>query len=128
MSGVPYGLPMRPGFPGLCVCVFAVLAVLPLWSFAARRGGADEALTNPLLGQPDAIAAGKDVYRSKCLVCHQSAGGRGPNLFATKLSDESFLETVINGRKGTQMPAFGLRLSPDEVWQVHAFIKSTDHY
>jgi mono/diheme cytochrome c family protein len=26
------------------------------------------------------------------------------------------------------MPAFGLRLSPDEVWQIHAFVKSTDHY
>src|SRR5215470_960014 len=89
---------------------------------------ADEALTDPFLGQPDAIAAGKDIYRSKCLVCHQSAGGRGPNLFATKLSDEGFLETVINGRKGTLMPAFGLRLSPDEVWQVHAFVRSTDHY
>jgi mono/diheme cytochrome c family protein len=38
------------------------------------------------------------------------------------------LETVIQGRKGTQMPAFGLRLSLDEVWQIHAFIKSTDHY
>jgi mono/diheme cytochrome c family protein len=49
-------------------------------------------------------------------------------LFATKLSDERFLETVINGRKNTQMPAFGLRLSPDEVWQVHAYVKSTDHY
>jgi mono/diheme cytochrome c family protein len=89
---------------------------------------ADEALTDPFLGQPEAIAAGKDIYRSKCLVCHQSAGARGPNLFATKLSDERFLETVINGRKGTLMPAFGLRLSPDEVWQVHAFIRSTDHY
>ena len=89
---------------------------------------ADEAITDPFLGQPEAIAAGKDIYRSKCLVCHQSAGARGPNLFATKLSDEGFLETVINGRKGTLMPAFGFRLSPDEVWQVHAFIKSTDHY
>jgi len=93
-----------------------------------QSGRADDALTDPFLGQPDAIAAGKDTYRSKCLVCHQSAGGRGPNLFATKLSDERFLETVINGRKGTLMPAFGLRLSPDEVWQVHAFVKSTDHY
>ena len=93
-----------------------------------HSGRADEAVTDPFLGQPDAIAAGKDIYRSKCLVCHQSAGGRGPNLFATKLSDEGFLETVINGRKGTLMPAFGLRLSPDEVWQVHAFVKSTDHY
>jgi mono/diheme cytochrome c family protein len=52
----------------------------------------------------------------------------GPNLFATKLSDQRFLETVIQGRKGTQMPAFGLRLSPDEVWQIHAFVKSTDYY
>jgi mono/diheme cytochrome c family protein len=52
----------------------------------------------------------------------------GPNLFATKLSDQRFLETVIQGRKATQMPAFGLRLSLDEVWQIHAFIKSTDHY
>ena len=81
-----------------------------------------------MLGQPDAIEAGRDTYRSKCLVCHRRPAARGPNLFATKLSDERFLETVINGRKGTQMPAFGLRLSPDEVWQLHAFIKSTDHY
>jgi hypothetical protein len=35
---------------------------------------------------------------------------------------------VIRGRKDTQMPAFGLRLLLDEVWQVHAFIKSTHHY
>jgi len=128
MSDTPRGLPMRPGIPGIWACVFAVLAALPLWSFATESGIADEALTNPFLGKPDAIAAGKDIYRSKCLVCHQSAGGRGPNLFATKLSDEGFLEIVINGRKGTQMPAFGLRLSPDEAWQVHAFVKSTDHY
>jgi len=105
--------------------LLAALSPAVMWH---RSGSADEALTDPFLGQPDAIAAGKDIYRSKCLVCHQSAGGRGPNLFATKLSDEGFLETVINGRKGTLMPAFGLRLSPDEVWQVHAFIKSTDHY
>ena len=89
---------------------------------------ASEPLTNPVLGQAEAIAAGRDIYRAKCLVCHQSAGARGPNLFTTRLSDERFLEVVIQGRKGTQMPAFGLRLSPDEVWQVHAFVKSTDHY
>ena len=106
------------------VCVLAILSARDTGGMAL----ADEALTDPLLGQPDAIEAGRDTYRSKCLVCHGSSGARGPNLFATKLSDEGFLETVINGRKGTLMPAFGLRLSPDEVWQVHAFIKSTDHY
>jgi len=118
------------GGRGLSAAALALclLAALPLAVMGHRSGSADEALTDPVLGQPDAIAAGKDIYRSKCYVCHHSAGGRGPNLFATKISDERFLETVINGRKGTQMPAFGLRLSPDEVWQVHAFVKSTDHY
>jgi mono/diheme cytochrome c family protein len=105
-----------------------VLALALCCSIAAAVAAADEALVNPVLGKPDAIEAGRDIYRAKCLVCHQSAGARGPNIFASKLSDEQFLETVINGRKGTQMPAFGERLSPEEVWQVHAFVKSTDHY
>ena len=44
------------------------------------------------------------------------------------LADEQFLKKVTNGRKGTQMPAFGSRLSVDEIWQLHAFVKSTDHF
>jgi len=114
----------RNGAPAFVLCLLVAL----LAAVSPRGGSADEPLTDPFLGQPDAIASGKQTYRSKCYVCHHRAGGRGPNLFATKLSDERFLETVINGRKGTQMPAFGLRLSPDDVWQVHAFVKSTDHY
>ncbi len=107
----------------------AALGILAGLSCALPEPGlAAEAMTNPVLGQSAAIAAGRDIYRSKCYICHHSAGARGPNIFATRLSDEQFLETVINGRKGTQMPAFGERLSPDEVWQVHAFVKSTDHY
>jgi mono/diheme cytochrome c family protein len=109
----------------LLLIVFLALAAA---AFLANGSSSGEELSDPFLGQPDAIAAGRIIYASKCYVCHHSAGARGPNLFATKLTDEQFLEVVINGRKGTQMPAFGLRLSPDEVWQVHAFIKSTDHY
>jgi mono/diheme cytochrome c family protein len=118
------------GGRGLSAAALALflLAALPSAVMWHRGSSADEGVTDPFLGQPDAIEAGKQTYRSICYVCHHSAGGRGPNLFATKLSDERFLETVINGRKGTQMPAFGLRLSPDEIWQVHAFVKSTDHY
>ncbi len=111
---------------GAAVFVTAALPVsLALWFSSAA---ADEEMTDPFLGQPEAIEEGLQIYRSKCYICHLSKGGRGPNLFATKISDEKFLETVINGRKGTQMPAFGLRLSPDDVWKVHAFVKSTDHY
>ena len=114
---------MRPQF-GRFAPLLPIIAGLLLFT----GGSAGQELANPFLGQPDAIAAGRVIYASKCYICHHSAGARGPNLFKTKLSDEQFLNTVINGRQGTQMPAFGLRLSPDEVWQVHAFVKSTDHY
>ena len=108
----------------LCLSAAAAMALLTMGHGFAD----DDELKDPFLGQADAIAAGRVTYAGKCYVCHHSTGARGPNLFATKLSDQRFLETVIQGRSGTQMPAFGLRLSPDEVWQIHAFIKSTDHY
>ena len=81
---------------------------------------ADSDLTDPYLGQPDAIAEGDDLYHSHCIICHGLKGGRGPNIFATQLTDDQFLEVVINGRKGTQMPAWGFRLSPDDVWKIRA--------
>jgi mono/diheme cytochrome c family protein len=106
----------------------ALVTLLALLAAATPPAHAGEAVTDPLLGQPAAIAAGRATYAAKCYVCHHSTGARGPNLFATKLSDQRFLQTVTDGRPGTQMPAFRSRLSPVEIWQVHAFIKSTDHY
>jgi mono/diheme cytochrome c family protein len=111
----------------LSALAFCTLAALPLWTISSRGGGADESVTNSLLGQADAIEAGKQIY-SSCYICHHGSDARGLDLFATKLSDKRFLETVINGRKGKQTPAFGLRLLPEEVWHVHAYVKSTDHY
>jgi len=85
---------------------------------------ADNDLTDPYLGQPAAIDEGDDLYHSHCIICHGLKGGRGPNIFATQLTDDQFLEVVINGRKGTQMPAWGFRLSPDDVWKIRAFLKA----
>lgn len=110
------------------VGVLIVAGALLLLTADAGDLSADEPLANPVLGNPDAIAEGRRIYRTRCVICHAQAGARGPDLFATRLGDEQFLEVVINGRKGTQMPAFGLRLSPDDVWNVHAYVKSTDHY
>jgi mono/diheme cytochrome c family protein len=93
---------------------------------AAPSALAEEAVTNPFLGKPEAIKEGRATYRGRCYICHLEKGGRGPNLFASSLSDEQFLEIAINGRR--TMPAFGTLMSPDEVWAVHAYVKSTDHY
>ena len=108
----------------------------------AAWGGTGEALREKLrghartgrpLGEAGLVKrlegfTGRRLYRSKCILCHRNTGSRGPNLFKSELGDERFLETVINGRKGTSMPAFGLRMSPDDVWAVHAFVKTTDRY
>ena len=77
-------------------------------------------------GEGQLAEQGGDIYRSRCILCHGNAGGRGPNLFGTKLSEEQFVEIAINGRKGTQMPAFGFVLSPDDLAKVHAFVTSRD--
>ncbi|MBL28291.1 MAG: hypothetical protein CMM50_12175 [Rhodospirillaceae bacterium] len=86
------------------------------------------AVTNPYLGDFEAIAAGKRVYRSHCIICHLKSGGRGPNLFRTDLTDEKFLDIVVNGVEGALMPAFGTKLTLDEIWQVNAYVKSRDRY
>lgn len=109
-------------------CRRGALAALAILATGPAFGAGGEPLTNPVLGDPQAIEAGRKIYRQRCYICHLSEGGRGPNLFKSTISDETFLMTVINGRKGAIMPAFGLKLSPDDVWQVHAYIRSTDHY
>jgi mono/diheme cytochrome c family protein len=108
---------------GLVACLLAL--ALPARSADAQDD--EEALTNPHLGDPEAIDAGERIFRRRCTGCHWSPL-RAPVLFHTKLSDESFLETVINGRKGRRgnMPPFGYVLSPDDVWNVHAFVMAKD--
>ncbi len=120
----------RRGTVGLAAGLMAFLLTLVPGMKVPPAGGqrvpdAEEALTNPYLGQKEAIEEGERIYRSRCVGCHKSQGGQGPNLFRTKLPDKQFLETVINGRKGG-MPAWGSLLSRDEVWKVHAFVMSRD--
>lgn len=81
---------------------------------------------DPVLGDPGAKADGRAIYRSRCYFCHRSNGSRGPDLFASRLSDAEFRETVIGGRR--TMPAFGTILTQDEVRAVQDYVRSTDHY
>ena len=111
--------------------------VLPGYGFPPTEGGepmraaavpqvAEVELTNPYLDRNAAIAQGERLYRTRCVGCHKSQGGSGPNVFRTKLSPGQFFDTVANGRKGTVMPAFGRLLSRDEIWQIHVLLVSRD--
>jgi mono/diheme cytochrome c family protein len=113
--------PLATGLLLLCsILTFAGITTPP----AAAQ---DEALTNPYLDDPAAIEEGERIFRRRCTGCHWSPL-RAPVLFHTELGDGKFLETVINGHKGSRgtMPPFGYVLSPDEVWQIHAFVMARD--
>jgi mono/diheme cytochrome c family protein len=70
----------------VCISLAAAMALLTM----SRSFADDDELTDPVLGQPDAIAAGRVTYAGKCYVCHHSTGARGPNLFATSSATSAF--------------------------------------
>ena len=89
------------------------------------------ALAQPA-ANPETIAQGKAVYDKNCTACHGAdagAGDRAPaivNASATSMrgerSDAQLLNVVRSGIPGTAMPAWGNRLSTDELSGLGAYI------
>ena len=80
-------------------------------------------------GEGDA-ASGEEVYAATCASCHgdDAAGGAlGPTLVSADLAakdDDFFRETINNGRAGTAMPPWQGVLSPQQVEDVIAFLRT----
>jgi cytochrome c oxidase cbb3-type subunit III len=87
---------------------------------------------NPFIGNQDAITQGKTVYDKNCTACHGADAGasdRAPaivNASATSMrgerSDAQLLNVVRSGIPGTAMPAWGTRLSNDDILKLGAYI------
>jgi cbb3-type cytochrome c oxidase subunit III len=72
-------------------------------------------------------AAGKEVFTSNCAGCHTLAdagtnGTQGPNLDELKPPEATVVRQVTNGGGG--MPAFGDRLSEEQIQAVAAYVSS----
>jgi mono/diheme cytochrome c family protein/plastocyanin len=84
----------------------------------------DMKMVASLAGNPD---RGFDVYDSKCKSCHApfARGEYGPKLAGNPIlhQPERFWTTVLNGR-GANMPAWRDVLSPQQIADVHAWIKT----
>ena len=87
-------------------------------------------IKNPLAGKPEAIAAGRQLFQQyHCVGCHSPGGGgaMGPSLIDSQWiygsAPGSIFETILRGRPNG-MPSFGGILSPDQVWQLAAYIDS----
>ncbi len=85
---------------------------------------------------PGQSAAGATLFQRNCTGCHgaNGEGGLGPALansgFQRAASEEFIAATIVRGRAGTPMPAFGRdsvrfpRLSASEVLDLAAFVRS----
>jgi mono/diheme cytochrome c family protein len=98
-------------------------------------------LKNPLAASTVNISDGKRLYQMQCLVCHGKSGeGDGlagkqlvpspANLAFTRrlpiATDAFFFWAISEGGKpfGSAMPAFGERLSDEEIWQITHYINT----
>lgn len=92
-----------------------------------------KAASNPFMGNQQAVAQGKATYDRTCTACHGpdgTAGERAPAIVLSgagtalrgQRSIEQILAVVRNGIPGTGMPAWGTRLSNDDILKLGAYI------
>ncbi|MBN9587556.1 MAG: c-type cytochrome [Alphaproteobacteria bacterium] len=94
-----------------------------------------KASTNPFLGNPQAVAEGKATYDRYCTACHgpdATAGERAPAIVlsgaGTALRGERSIDQIVavvrNGIPGTGMPAWGTRISSDDILKLGAYVNA----
>jgi predicted CXXCH cytochrome family protein len=96
----------------------------------------DKGRTSPLGGDPADIAAGKDIFRQKCEICHAYDGSgkteigagqypRPPALRSMDVmahTDGEIFYHIRNGIRNTGMPAWSM---PDlQIWQLVAYLRN----
>jgi len=116
----------------LLIALLAVSAV----SFAKANGkwlekvpAADKTRANPYSGQPEAIAAGRNLFIANCSHCHgQNAEGKGsrPDLHSERLrtaTDGDLAWLLKNGEVFNGMPRWS-SLPEQQRWQLVAYLRS----
>jgi len=70
-------------------------------------------------------ATGRKLFLKNCAHCHgaDARGDEGPDLHNVDRTDEQIAARIRNGKKG-QMTAFAGKLSPDEINEVVAYLRT----
>lgn len=108
----------------VAIVAFSALAIGALvregyrapWSPVLQAAQLPRSVTEPLQG--DALRGASLFQEKGCYACHEIAGAggrRGPDLtyVASRLTPEQLTWRILNG--GTNMPAYGANLRPDEL-------------
>jgi mono/diheme cytochrome c family protein len=120
----------------LRLLLFLALPALTAICFAKANGAwlqkvpaADRNRVDPYLGQPEAIAAGQNLFHENCAECHgANAKGKGsrPCLRSERIkgaTDGDLAWLLKNGEVYKGMPRWA-GLPEDERWQIIAYIRS----
>jgi predicted CXXCH cytochrome family protein len=126
--------------PGLSVAraePSALEVQIATWLLHVSVPASAKNLANPLgeKADPSTVAAGRDLFRQKCELCHAYDGAgkteigsgafpRPPALrvVATSMSDGEIFYHIRNGIRNTGMPAWNM---PDnQIWQLVAYIRN----
>lgn len=121
--------PSRPA--AAAVSAPAELAALPSGDLAGgARSDIGASISNPLEGQPAAIADGKRLFgQMNCAGCHgyDLGGSMGPNLkdnyWRYGGSPGAIYRSIASGHP-QGMPAWSKALTPAEIWKLTAYIQS----
>ncbi|HEX8208299.1 MAG TPA: cytochrome c [Solirubrobacteraceae bacterium] len=108
----------------LALLAVAALGALPLAGCGGDDGGGSSGPPPQQVVDQGDPAAGKQVFAGNCAACHggDGGGGSGPRLAGQDeyTNPEVVVQQVRNGGGG--MPAFGERLSAQELADVSAFV------
>ena len=117
----------------LCRGLGIILAICVMQSavFAADEIAPEDWEKNKLNGDATAIAAGKAHWKNiGCYACHgrKAEGGVGPSLsddiWIYKPTDKMVYNAIARGRSGTNMVWWSKDLTPRQIWELVAFIRS----
>jgi mono/diheme cytochrome c family protein len=107
-----------------------VVALGMAWAAPSPAMATEDPIVAPSfeLTDPERIALGKKRFNKTCAgYCHGSdgVGGRAPDFKGrTDLADEEAYRTIFHGRRTSDiMPPWGAALSPDQIWELVAYIK-----
>lgn len=116
--------------------ILITLLSVSVVSFAKANGkwlekvpSADKLKTDPYAGQPEAVAAGRNLFVNNCSHCHgQNAEGKGsrPALRSERIrtaTDGELAWLLKNGNVFQGMPRWS-GLPEQERWQIVAYIRS----
>jgi cytochrome c oxidase subunit 2 len=103
------------------------------WLASKKQGAMVAAAENTKTFTKDELMAkGEEVYKANCVACHQANGMGVPGAFKPLNGSptvngpiEEHLKTVIDGRPGTAMAAFGKQLSDADIAAVVTYERNS---